>query len=376
MGAMAETLKSRFGAEVPRRIAAMIVAVHPDFPARRFVADALRGYEPLELLARGAAIAAALRRHLPAPYPEALRILVASFGPPLAATGGHGMAPFLYLPHGIFIAEHGLDHPEASLAAQRELTRRFTAEFAIRPFLRRHPDLTLATLRRWTGDPDPHVRRLVSEGTRPRLPWASRLPQFQRDPAPVLALLERLRDDPEPYVRRSVANNLNDIGKDHPGLLVDVARDWMRDAGPERSRLVRHALRSLVKAGDPGALEVLGYGGSARPLALEAIRIAPARPAIGGEVTFAFTLAHRGRKACDVVVDLRVFYVKARGHATPKVYKLRALRLAGGESAGFSKTLGLADRTTRRHHPGVHRVEVLLNGEARPLGEFRLRPPQ
>ena len=135
--------------------------------------------------------------------------------------------------------------------------------FSVKHYLEQHPKATLAQLMAWTRDPSEHVRRLLSEGTRPRLPWASRLPAFQRDPAPVLALLERLKDDPALYVRRSVANNLNDIGKDHPDLLADTARSWLQDASPERRWIVQHALRSAVKRGEPGALVALGFGAAA-----------------------------------------------------------------------------------------------------------------
>ena len=164
------------------------------------------------------------------------------------------------MPHCFFVAEYGLDHFEPSMQAHYQLTQRFTAEFSIRPFLIKHTEATLARLRQWARDPNEHVRRLVSEGTRPRLPWASRLPAFQADPAPVLALLELLKDDPALYVRRSVANNLNDIGKDHPRVLMQTAQRWMRDATPERAWVVRHALRWAVKQGDPAALKVLGFG--------------------------------------------------------------------------------------------------------------------
>ena len=173
------------------------------------------------------------------------------------------MAAFLYMPHLFFVARHGLDHFEDSMRAQYALTQRFTAEYSIRAFLEKHPEATLARLREWAADPSQHVRRLVSEGTRPRLPWAPRLRAFQKDPRPVLELLELLKDDPELYVRRSVANNLNDIGKDHPALLTAVAKRWLRGATPERRWIVDHALRSAVKRADAGALGALGYG--ARP---------------------------------------------------------------------------------------------------------------
>lgn len=210
---MAEPLKNHFGPEVPRTIAAMIAAVWPEFPARRFLADVLAGYGPLALMDRGRRIADALHRYLPDGYPEAIAILIASVERGnVRHEAAPGMASFLYLPHVLFVARHGLDHFEASMRAQYLLTQKFTAEFSIRPFLERYPEKTLVRLRRWARDPRPAVRRLVSEGTRPRLPWAARLPAFQRDPRPVLELLELLKDDPALYVRRSVANNLNDIG--------------------------------------------------------------------------------------------------------------------------------------------------------------------
>ena len=277
-------LKDFFDAGVVRRIAAEIAKVRPKFASRAFVRDACAGLERLELMDRGRHIMAALARHLPEDPAEAIEVLVASLGPPLPATEGHGMAPFYYLPHVLFVAEHGLPCFDVSMRAQHALTQRFSAEFSIRRFLEHAPERTLAQLQRWAQDPSPHVRRLVSEGTRPRLPWAGRLKAFQRDPAPVLRLLERLKDDPHPYVRRSVANSLNDIGKDHPELLVEVATRWLTGASPERRALIRHALRSAVKRGDGAALRALGFG-AAGSVGLVRARSCPRAPGSGGTST-------------------------------------------------------------------------------------------
>src|SRR5688500_16652967 len=260
---MSTKLKDFFGRETVGAIAQMIERVAPDFDATAFRRAAVRGLGRLELMPRARHIARTLHGHLPADYTKAARIIMGALGPPLDKTDGHAMAPFLYLPFVLYVAEHGLDDLETSLELQYELTRRFTAEFSIRAFLERHPEATLRRLHVWASDPAPHVRRLVSEGTRPRLPWARRLRAFQNDPAPVLELLELLKDDPELYVRRSVANNLNDIGKDHPEILVEVARRWLAGAGPERRWVVAHALRSAVKRGEAGALAALGYGARA-----------------------------------------------------------------------------------------------------------------
>jgi 3-methyladenine DNA glycosylase AlkC len=369
---LAAALKNQFGVDIPGKIAAMISLAAPDFEKNSFLRDALQGYEALELLARGKKIAVALRRHLPKPFEEAVEILIKTLGPPLEETENLGMSPFLYLPHVCFVAEFGLEDFEASMRAQYELTQRFSAEFSIRPFLERHTDATLARLRTWATDASPHVRRLVSEGTRPRLPWASRLRMFQKDPRPVLELLEILKDDPELYVRRSVANNLNDIGKDHPSLLVDTARRWLRDATAERRWIVNHALRSAIKRAEPGALKVLGFGGEAK-VALRKVSITPRRPAIGRSVTVAFDVVNTAEKSQQIVADLRIHFIKSNGKISPKVFKLNAANIAAGETLSLRKAISLAQLTTRKHYPGTHRVEVVINGKTRRLGNFALR---
>ena len=262
---MAYQLKDQFGESAPRAIAQMIRAVHPEFPHDEFLRDALAGYGPLSLTGRGLHIAAALRKHLPRGLSTGgRRSCSRRRRQPHEHRASGGMAAFLYMPHMFFVAQHGLDHFEDSMRAQH----------ALDPAVHRriqHPRLPRETSRsaRWRGcasgraDPSVHVRRLVSEGTRPRLPWAPRLRAFQKDPRPVLELLELLKDDPELYVRRSVANNLNDIGKDHPDAAQRRRKRWLRGATPERQWVIRHALRSAVKRADAGALTALGFGGKA-----------------------------------------------------------------------------------------------------------------
>jgi 3-methyladenine DNA glycosylase AlkC len=367
---VAEPLKNHFGPRVPKTIAAMIGRVWPQFPSKAFLADALEGFDALELMDRGRHLAHVLRRHLPPAYPQAVDILVRSASArPARSEGDGGMASFVYLPHVCFVSAFGLDDFESSMAAQYELTQRFTAEFSIRPFLERYPERTLARLRQWARDPSHHVRRLVSEGTRPRLPWAGRLRAFQADPRPVLELLELLKDDPSSDVRRSVANNLNDIGKDHPGILIATARRWMAGADEERRALVRHALRSQVKQGNGEALKMLGFGGGAR-VAIENPRISPRQTSMGGRVTIGCDVRNLGRRAQPMVIDLRVHFVRARGRTAVRVFKLKIAELPPGGVVSCRKTLSLADLTTRRHYPGRHRVDVVVNGRAHELGAF------
>jgi 3-methyladenine DNA glycosylase AlkC len=366
---MAEALKNYYGPDVPARIAGMITEVDSSFDQDAFLADALDGYQTLELTPRAWQIADALGRHLPQDYERAIETLIASLGPKLEVAELTGMDVFVYLPHVFFVAKFGVDHFEPSMRAQYELTQRFTAEYSIRVFLERYPRQTLARLREWASDANVHVRRLVSEGTRPRLPWAPRLRAFQSDPRPVLELLDLLKEDPELLVRRSVANNLNDIGKDNPAALIEACRRWMKDATPDRSWLVRHALRSAVKRGDPEALELLGFL-PATGIQVSKIRIAPAVASIGDSVTFTVDLSNEGSITMPLLIELRVHFVKSNGRSSPKVFALKELKLQPHGSARLTKEISIAQHTTRTHYPGEHRVEVLVNGRTIGTGVF------
>lgn len=241
-----------------------IALVHRKFDADAFRATAQEGLQPLAILQRGHHLAKALRAHLPQRYHDAVEVLLRSLTPPQSRTDDLGLAVFFYLPHVSFVATYGLDAAhnagtdpfEISMRAQYELTRRFSAEFSMRPFLIRWPERTLARLMKWTRDADPHVRRLCSEGARPRLPWAMHIPAFIKDPRPVLPILEALKDDADLYVRRSVANHLGDIAKDHPALAFEICERWVEGASKERKWLIRHAVRHPAKKGVKAALRL------------------------------------------------------------------------------------------------------------------------
>lgn len=367
---MAEALKTFFSRDLVRRIAREIEAVHPKFPSMTFIRDACAGLDDLELLARGRHIANSLHEKLPRPYAAAIDVLIRSLGPAHVSDEleGVGMTPFFYLPHVTFVQMYGLEDFDVSMRAQHALTQRFTCEFSIRPFLERHPDRTLEVLRRWVTDPSPHVRRLVSEGTRPRLPWAPRVSWIEKHPDRVLPLLEMLKDDPASVVRRSVANHLNDLSKSNPALVFEVAEKWLRGATAERRALVAHALRSAIKRGERGALQLLGFGEPPK-VKVTSATFEPARVRIGGRTRVAFTL-RGGASAQSLAVDLVVHFVKANGRSSPKVFKVGSVALGARQSATFGKTISLAVHTTRKPRAGRHEVAALVNGQAIPLGAF------
>ena len=375
---MAEPLKYLLNDTVPPRIAAMVRRAWRKFDTTAFLQQVEPGYESLELMARGQRIAQALLAHLPQDVPRALGVLVDSMDPPMGLNavgepdaGDRPYSAFLYLPHSIYIGTQGLAHFEAAMAAQHALTQRFTAEFCIRPYLLHHQGATLARLREWAQDDNAHVRRLVSEGTRPRLPWAPRLPALQANPQLALPLLDVLKDDPSSYVRRSVANHLGDIAKDHPDLAVGTASTWLQGAPAPREALVRHGLRFLIKRSDAGALDALGVG-HAVALDVRAARVLPARARIGDKVRIEVELHNPTPQPQRVLADLKVHYVKAHGGTAPKVFKLQTLDIAPGATVAVGKTLSLQQMTTRTHYPGAHQVELVLNGRPQPLGQFEL----
>lgn len=234
------------------------------FDVRRFQARAVRDLDKLELKERALNIAHAMAEQMPASFDELSPLLIKALGPPLEATDGNGLAPFFYFPHTHLIAAYGASSFDSGMAANYEITKRFTAEFSIRPFLIRHRSKCLKVLNRWAKDDNAHIRRLVSEGTRPRLPWAMRLPEFQADPNLSLPLLEMLKDDSELHVRRSVSNHLGDIAKDHPEAAFNVCEKWLQELKPSsdeavadnRRWIVRHAVRHPAKKGNARAIKI------------------------------------------------------------------------------------------------------------------------
>lgn len=246
-------------------LAQNILYAHNAFPAQEFCKHALNNLEPLELMQRAQHIANSLRQFLPANYTQAMSILIESFTPAETEVGSLGVAGFFYLPHSIFIADYGLDPGynngedpfNMSMQALRELTMRFTAEFAIRPFLIHQQERTLAQVAEWLSDPNSHVRRLCSEGTRPKLPWGKRIQSFVVNPQPTLPILEHLKDDDALYVRRSVANHLGDIAKDHPEIAFSTCERWLQaGASTDLKWLIRHAVRYHAKKGNARALQI------------------------------------------------------------------------------------------------------------------------
>jgi len=403
---MAEPFKNLVNTALVDDIAHHLHRLWPGFDAATFRALAASGLDGLALKARVQHIAAALDACLPADLHQALDLLEASLGPagdPLSQgddlgqlrSSAQGLAGWAVWPLTELVVRRALAQPDkpanrlqarepgvlglmpsisSSLAytgidtaaaarglrALHAMTQRASAEFALRPFIVAHPELAQATLARWASDPSAHVRRLASEGSRPRLPWGLRLQALVADPSPSLPLLRRLQDDPSAYVRRSVANHLNDIAKDHPALVAQWLAEHLPGAPPARQALLRHASRTLVKQGDAA---VLAAWGVAQAFAGQASwSLAPPALRIGDTLALSLALDSSADVPQRLVIDYAVHHVKADGRSSAKVFKGWVLTLAPGEKRLLQRRHSFKPVTTRQLRPGWHVLDLRING--------------
>jgi 3-methyladenine DNA glycosylase AlkC len=343
-----------------------IQRVWPAFDVDAFSEKATHGLKPLALKQRVAHIAEALGQTLPNDWESACSVMTQALGEPSdpdrsgsADTDESGIRGWMVWPMTHLVQTRGLKYPELSFVAMHALTQRFSAEFAIRHFLLTWPEKTWPMLEKWGTDPSPHVRRLVSEGTRPKLPWGVQLKPLVADPSPNLALLEHLVGDDSEYVRRSVANHLGDVAKDHPERAVAVANGWWND-DKDRQRLVKHGLRWLIKKGHPGALKVLGFG---PPQVSATLTLSQRELAIGGDAQLTCEVTSTARDLQNLMVDYVIHYVKARG-SSPKVFKWTQFCGAAGQTVVKHKKITMNHTSTRKIRPGSHRIQLQINGVA------------
>ncbi|MCZ2848522.1 DNA alkylation repair protein [Modestobacter sp. VKM Ac-2978] len=260
-----------------------------------------------------------------------------------------------------------------AMALLAELTGRLTSEFAVRALLRHDLDLALESVRMWTDSPDEHVRRLASEGTRPYLPWATRVPELFARPGVTVPILDALYRDGSEYVRRSVANHLNDLSRDEPDLVVDTAGRWLDAPASTTAALVRRGLRTLVKRGNPGALGLLGFAPAA--VDIDGPHVLDNEVPWGGSVRFRAVLRNVGAESARVAIDYVVHHRKANGGSSGKTFKLASRTLAVGEEFEIDRAHSFRQITTRRYYPGAHAIALQVNGVLTGPAPFELLPP-
>ncbi|WP_395448783.1 DNA alkylation repair protein [Aminobacter sp. UC22_36] len=359
----APALKEIFDRDRLRHIATETAAISPVFDGERFMTLATANLDDLGIMQRLRQTATSLHGALPESFEHAVGVLHE-----LAPRIQHGFAAIVLSE---FVALYGKSHFDLSMQALSYFTRFGSAEFAIRHFLAKDFDRTLQVMRGWALDDNEHVRRLASEGSRPRLPWSFQLKQLIKDPSPTAPILEALRSDPSLYVRKSVANHLNDISKDHPDRVIDRVSAWDMD-DRNTAWIVKHALRTMIKKGDPRALGAIGTTG--KPMVrVEIFAVQPAAILLGGRITLKANIASTAGTAQQLVVDYAVHYVKKSGGSSKKVFKLKQINLAPGGQKELSISQAVRDFTTRKHYPGHHLIELIVNGETVAEGGFELK---
>lgn len=358
----APLLKEIFNRDRLEHFARETTAIHPDFAGDHFLALASKGLDDLSIMQRLRQIAVSFHATLPGPLEKNIEILWA-----LAPRINHGFAS-ITLPE--YVALYGHDDFDLSMRALAYFTRFGSSEFAIRHFLQKDMTRTLKVMESWSQDDNEHVRRLSSEGCRPRLPWSFQLKGLIADPAPVSKILENLKSDPALYVRKSVANHLNDITKDHPDWVLQKITGWDHN-NTHSAWIIRQALRTLIKKGDARALAILGAGHKAE-VSVKSFAVTPSALKLGGTVKISTHLVSTSEASQKLVVDYVVHYVKKAGGTSKKVFKWKEILLDAGADIELSISRAIRDFTTRVHYPGRHVVELIVNGEVLAEGVFEI----
>jgi 3-methyladenine DNA glycosylase AlkC len=375
---MAELMRDAVNRKSIGELGERIYCIYPEFDRKAFEKSATDQLDELSLTGRLDLVASALKERLPENFPQAAQILVESLGDELDDQGDDPVTSdysssqgFLVMSLCSYIAANGKDHFDISMNALNEMTRRFSAEGPIREFLIHDETRTLALYENWASDPNVHVRRLVSESTRPRLPWARQLTQFIQNPQPVLQLLEMLKNDNHLYVRRSVANNLNDISKDNPEIVKETLTRWKKEDTPQMVWLIKHALRTLIKKGDSGALALVGVS-SDFLVDVDVFSLSDNKVLFGGNLELHLQLSTTQESPQDLLIDYIVFHKKANGKLTPKVFKWTKKTISKKSPLVLSKRHPIREISTRRYYEGGHEVHIQINGKVVAHENFEL----
>lgn len=349
---MPEALKTLFFTKVSiQKFMDEISKEFMDFNNNKFIELVYsEDWEAKELKAKMYHVTICLHETLPKDYIQALEILL-KIAPEIK--GFEAMV----LPD--FVEQYGIDYWDESLAALKEFTKYSSSEFAIRPFIIANAEKTMKYMYELADDDNDHVRRFASEGCRPRLPWAMALRNLKKDPSLIFPLLEKLKDDESEFVRRSVANNLNDISKDNPEKVLELCEKWYGNT-KNTDWIVKHACRGLLKSGNKRAMLLFGFDDT-KNLEIRALNLDKKEVKIGSELHFNFQLKNKGKKEVKIRLEYRVYYMKANGRQSGKIFQMSEKQYKPGEYT-IKKKHSFKNLSTRKHHPGEHGLGVIVNG--------------
>jgi len=361
---MTKLLRDVFNPKHISNLSDRISKVYPDFDSSAFVDSACRNLSELDYTERIEHITDCLAKYLPDDFTKSVDILCRSLPKPPEYEKDVQFRDegFMTLPATRYVSKFGADRFEESMQALRMMTPSFTAEYDIRQFIMQDKKRSLELLYAWAKDPDLHVRRLASEGSRPRLPMGKRLHEFVKDPSPILPILEKLKDDPVLYVRRSVANSLNDISKDHPDLAADIAEKWLKTGGENIQWVCRHAMRTLLKKGHAKALAICGFP-YPEGIMICGLQIRDTSLKTGDALEFSFLVSNTGGKTLCLMADFEISFMKSNGRNAPKVFKLKKFALNPGKETRISGRFSFEPRSTRSFYTGRHIITPIINGQ-------------
>ncbi|GAB5560142.1 MAG: DNA alkylation repair protein [Synoicihabitans sp.] len=348
-----ESFKDWFNEERYHAIAEQLAEATPRFDRKLFLQLTREGLAGRELMARLQRTSFAANAALPGSFADKIAAL--------RRVATEDANSFIGIWYSDFVGQFGLEEPEVSLPALRYFTRFGSAEFAIRGFILRDPRGTLEEMAKWSQDENEHVRRLASEGSRPRLPWGKQLGFLVEDPSPTQKILSNLRADPSLYVRKSVANHLNDISKDHPDYVVTLLKSWTQ-SDPHTTWIAKRALRTLIKNAHPPTLEFLGVGRAPKLDNIE-LKLGARRLNLGDALTLSLSIQSADTRDQNLLIDYVIHYVKASGATSKKVFKWKELTLPAAKTQKLEKRQVIRNFSTRRHYSGRHQVDVQINGQ-------------
>lgn len=359
---MAELLKNMFNQQSLSEVANAIQLVYPPFKTQAFLASTMdETWDELGLKARNRKITLNLGTYLPLEYREAVKILEKAL---------QGFSFAYFFPDFINLYGQGDVDWDFSVSALARTTEYWTAEFAVRPFIVKNQTRMMKEMDLWADNPNEHIRRLASEGCRPQLPWGKALVSFKEDPTPILPILEKLKTDPSLYVRKSVANNLNDMSKTHPDLVITIAKNWY-GKNKDTDWIVTHGCRTLLKKGNREVLSLLGYG-DMTSLTVKDFSLQRNSIAIGEDATFSFLLS--AKTETKARLEYAIDYVKTNGKRSRKIFQLSKRSLQENEERFYTKKHSFRDTNSRKHHSGQHLITLIVNGIEKATAELELTP--
>ena len=358
---MAALLKEIYNEHFFAEFIKAIKKIVPDFKAKTFLADVRTPqWSQMELKQRMHHIVFVLNGTIQGSYQQKLQqVLMIMDVLPQKAEGQYGSLAYMLIPD--FVEQYGLEYPDISLKAIEQITLFTSCEFAIRPFLLKYPEKVMQLMLRWSANKDERIRRFSSEGCRPRLPWAMAIPSLKKDPSPILPVLKNLYNDPSRFVRKSVANNLNDISKDHPELVIKIAKEW-KNKSEASNWIIKHGCRSLLKTGNTEVLELFDTA-SGTKFSLKNLQLGKSRLCIGETLPFSFQLTLNESNPCKLRVEYFVYFLKSKGQHRKKIFKIAETKFYPGKTVNFNRKHSFKNLSTRKHNAGEHLISIVVNGK-------------